>query len=471
MTNKLSKTDFLWYLDAPMHLWAKAHDALELGTQTPYEQHLIQQGVRVETLAREYIEKVLVPQHDDHAQVFWQPTYDDGRFEIRVDAMILDLESNLYDLYEIKSSTSVHTKHEYDLTFQVLLLEGIIPLRHVYLLHIDKTYQHDGDLAVERFFLAEEVSDKVEKRRADVDKWRQAAWVVAQMKVPHPDFACTNPKTCPCPSLCHPDLPDNPVYDLPYIGKKAIQLRERGVTAIDDIPPDFNLNNKQRKHVESVRTGKPLIENEAIEQSLADLRFPLYFLDYETFNPAVPLFPGYRPYEHIVFQYSLFVLGDCQSTPRHFDCLITEGGDPAPKIIPHLIRHLGDEGSVVVWNKTFEAHRNRDLAQQCPEYAEQLLGINKRLFDLMVIFKEGHYVHPDFHGSASLKAVLPVLCPDLRYDALPISNGEEAMLTWYRLQRGEVSSEQKPEIEAAMREYCKRDTFGMVAIWEKLRKL
>jgi hypothetical protein len=89
----------------------------------------------------------------------------------------------------------------------------------------------------------------------------------------------------------------------------------------------------------------------------------------------------------------------------------------------------------------------------------------------MRIFKDSHYVHPDFHGSASLKAVLPVLCPDLRYEGLTISNGEEAMLTWYWLQQGQVSPEDRAGTEAAMREYCKLDTYGMVAIWNHLNKL
>jgi hypothetical protein len=466
----LSKTDFLLFLDAPMHLWAKAHDALEKKTLTPYEQHLIQQGQQVESLARVYVEDVLAVQYD-HAQAFWQPSYDDGKYEIRADALILDQETQRYDLYEVKSSTSVHTEHEYDVTFQVMLLESLLNLRNVYILHIDKTYQQGDELDIARFFTLEEISEKVEKRRADVDQWRKDAWAVMQMEKPHPTFACTKPQTCPCPSLCHPDLPERPIYNIPYIGRKAAQLREMGVTAIEDIPPTFNLNIKQMKHVQSVKSGEAVIDLEAVHQSLSKLQFPLYFLDYETFNPALPLFSGYRPYEHIIFQYSLFVLQDSEALSRHADCLIIEGGDPAPKLVSHLINQIGEQGSVVVWNQTFEEGRNRDLAARCPEFAERLLGINERLFDLMKIFKDGHYVHPDFHGSASLKAVLPVLCPELNYEALAIRDGEEAMLTWYWLQQGEVPLEQREEIKAAMREYCKRDTYGMVAIWEELRKL
>ncbi len=468
--SKLSKTDFLLFLDAPMHLWAKAHDALEVTTPTDYEQHLIQQGQQVEALARDYIEGVLALQYT-HARVLWQPTFSNERFEIRADALILDVDTDLYDLYEIKSSTSVKPRHEYDLAFQVLLLDSLINLRHAYILHIDKTYQHAQELNPERFFTLEEISDRVDKRRADVDEWRQAAWAVAQMDQPQPGFACSKPRTCPCRSLCHPNLPAHPIYDLPYIGKKAAQLRAMGVSAIEDIPPAFNLNEKQKKHFQSVKTGKPLIDVDAIRDSLSALRFPVYFLDYETFNPAVPLYAGYRPYEHIVFQYSLYVLQDKEAVPQHIDCLITEAGDPVPKLVSHLLKHLGDEGSVVVWNQSFEAHRNQDLARHCSEFAEQLVGINERLFDLMLVFKDGHYVHPDFHGSASLKAVLPVLCPDLSYEGLTVGNGEEAMLTWYRLQQGQIPSEEREGIETAMREYCQRDTYGMVAIWDKLRKL
>lgn len=466
----LSKTDFLLFLDAPMHLWAKAHGKLEEKITTPYEQHLLQQGQQIEALARVYIETVLLPQYA-HAEVLWQPVYDDGRFQIRADALIFDINTGLYDLYEIKSSTTIHAEHKLDLTFQVLLLESSLKLRHAYLLHIDKTYQHRDALDLERFFITEEISQEVEKHRNDVDQWQHGALEVMEMPQPLPGFACTKPKTCPCPSLCHPGLPDHPIYDIPYIGRKARQLREIGVTDIKDIPATFNLSGKQQKHCQSVKSGQAIIDRDAIHSALAGLTFPLHFLDYETFNPAVPLFPGYHPYEHIVFQYSLFIIQDPDADPQYYDCLLTDGSDPAPVFIPNLLENIQDKGSVIVWNQSFEAHRNLDLAEHCPVYADRLMDINARLFDLMLVFKEGWYVHPDFHGSASLKSVLPVLCPNLHYDDLRISNGEEAMLTWIQIVEGKYPSEQRQEIETAMREYCKLDTFGMVAIWEKLRCL
>jgi hypothetical protein len=67
--------------------------------------------------------------------------------------------------------------------------------------------------------------------------------------------------------------------------------------------------------------------------------------------------------------------------------------------------------------------------------------------------------------------VLPVLCPKLSYDELDISNGEEAMMTWYWLQTADLSEEDLKQTRAAMREYCKLDTIAMLAILEKLKEI
>lgn len=466
----LSKSDFLLFLESPMHLWAKAHDALEQKPHTPYEQHLIQQGQAIEALARQYLEKDVLPRYN-HAQIFWQPSFNDGRFEIRADVLILDLDADAYDLYEIKSSTGVRPDHEYDITFQALLLESTLRLRHSHIVHIDNTYKLGESLDLTHFFSVEEVSDVVAKRRESVLQLREAALKITKMTAPDPAWACTRPKTCPCPELCHSNLPARPVYDLPRIGKKALELREMGITAVDEIPTTFPLNAIQTRHAQAIRTGEAVIDREAIRASLDELKFPLYFLDYETFNPAVPLFRGYQPYEHVVFQYSLHKLASPDTEVEHTECLILDKGEPAPKLVPQLLNDLGPTGSVIVWYKSAESGWNKGLAHHCPEHAERILEINDRIYDLMEIFSKGSYVHPDFHGSASLKAVLPVLCPELAYSDLEIANGEEAMLTWYRLQQAEVSPEEIVKIDANLRAYCRRDTWGMVAIWKYLRNL
>lgn len=464
----LTKSDFLRFLDAPMHLWAKAHDALEQKTATLLDQHIREQGQQVEALARQYFEDH-IQSHYAQAQLLWQFAYNDGRYEVRADGLVHDRAANAYDLYEIKSSTKVKTEHEYDLAFQALLLENTFKLRSIYVLHINRDYTLENELDLAQLFIIEEITAKIAKRREDVLKLREAAWQVQQMDTPLPEFACTNPNTCPCPSLCHPQLPAHPIYDLPRIGRKAAKLRSQGILDIRDIPSDFPLNAKQAQHVRVIRSGEAQVNKTAIRDWLSGLDYPLYFLDYETFGPALPLFPGYQPYEQIVFQYSLYTLAGPEAVPKHHACLITTYEDPEPPLVADLVRHLGAKGTVLVWYAPFEKGRNKELARHCPEQAEELQGINDRIQDLMLPFSSGWYIHPKFHGSASLKAVLPVLCPDLDYADLAIRDGQQAMLTWYRLQQDKHSPEEVSEIRKAMLDYCQRDTFGMVAIWKKLR--
>jgi len=101
--------------------------------------------------------------------------------------------------------------------------------------------------------------------------------------------------------------------------------------------------------------------------------------------------------------------------------------------VKQLTNHMGQLGPVIVWNKAFKAWKNLEMAERCPSYRETLENINDRIFDLMDIFSKGYFIQPNFHGSSSIKKVLPILVEDrdLSYEELPISKGDEALLTWY----------------------------------------
>jgi hypothetical protein len=467
---RLSKTAFLWYLDAPMHLWALAHNQIESKPLSSFSQYQIWNGNQVEALAHDYLESFILPTYAC-GELLWQLSCSDEQFEIRADALILDKNKKTYDLYEIKSATSVQKEHLYDVTFQALLLNNQFNLDNIFILYINKSYLKSATLDLKDFFITESVTFKVRDHWEDISQWREEAFAIMNRETPPTDLNCAKPKTCPCPELCHPQLPKYSVYNIPYIGKKAKELIDLGIRSVKEIPDQYPLNTTQIKHVLAHKIDQPLIDIQGIRNSLSKLEHPLYFLDYETFNPAIPLYPNYHPYEHIVFQYALYVMEKPGSEPQHFDCLISNQGDPAPIIIPHLLTHLGSKGNIIVWNKSFESHRNDDLAKHCPGYSKKLQEVNSRLFDLMLIFRNGYYIDKDFMGSASLKAVLPVICPELGYDDLAIRNGEEAMLTWFKLQNGEIPPEEHAEIIEDMKAYCRLDAYGMVAILSHLEDL
>jgi hypothetical protein len=465
----ITKTDFLTYLDAPRHLWALKHNKIEQDNVDVYLQHLLDQGYEVEELAIQYLKEYLMPQYGvDMDDVRIQPTFIDGPFEARTDILIKS--NGHWDMFEIKSSSKVKKEHIYDATFQYLVFNKGYDIEDVYILHLNKEYVRKGPISLLDLFSKENITKKVKKTRKEVLNLRSGAFMVSKEGCVENTLACINPKTCPCISVCHPNLPNYSIYDINRITNsesKVRQLESMGILDICDVPDDFKLSNKQRFQVEVAKSKKVYINREEIRDMFDDLEYPLYFLDYETFNPAIPLFDGYSPFDHITFQYSLHVLskdGDLE----HFEYLHTEKSDPIPHLLNSLKEHIKDEGSIIVWNKSFEGTRNKHMGKVYPEYEDFCEDMNDRLFDLMDIFRNQLYDDPKFKGSYSIKSVLPVLVPELSYESLDIRNGAMAMASWYDLV---FKEEKNKKVINDLLKYCELDTLAMVRVFDELRKI
>jgi hypothetical protein len=467
----ITKTDFKDYLSAPAHMWAAKKGKIEIGP-SPFAKHLMIQGQGIEKLAREFIQQHLLI--ESGADIRFEETFIDGNFQARADVIARYPELGILDIYEIKSANSVRKEDRYDATFQRLVAEGSVKIRDLYLVHLNKEYIRQGELDLEKFFLVVNMNDEIETLREEVRVARELAWEVSLEEDPGKVETCLNPKECPCPGICHPSLPEFPIYNLPYLSRdKKLDLRSQGIRSINQIPEDFPLSEGQALHAQAVKNGTPLIDHVGIREELDQLEYPLSFLDYETYNPGIPTFDGYHPWEHIVYQYSLHIQKDPDGELEHHELLLTGEGDPGPELLRRLAEVHPKTGSVIVWYKPFESSRNSEMAERYPEYKEFLLGINDRVYDLMEAFKKGDYVDPGFKGSASIKNVLPVLVPEFEgeYEKMEISHGEGAMLAWAGIQSGEIPPDQLEGVRKDMLAYCKLDTLAMVKIWEKLREI
>lgn len=460
----LTKSNFLTYLDAPMHLWADDNNKFEKSL-TVYEQHLLHEGYKVEKLAKEYLQNFV--HKNPQFKLIWQSTYNDKNYETKADAVLHNTKTNTYDIYEIKSSTSVDKTNLWDATFQYLVLNKHIKINKVHILHLNSEYTRFGALNIDSLFVAEDITDKVKELLQDVDIEREKALRVLNSENHFNIETCYNPKTCRCKSLCHKDQPIFSIFDIPNLTKKKKkQLLEMSITQAQDIPDNFKLSYKQQLVKQVAQTNEPIINHFAIQHELENLTFPLYFLDYETYNSAIPLHDGYHPQQQMVFQYSLHVLEDPDSELKHFEYLATDTNEPSLNLVKQLRNDIGNTGSVLVWNKTFEATRNKELAEIHPEFADFLTDINERMYDLADSIKEGFYVHPLFRGSWSIKNVLPVMVPNLSYKNLIVNKGDQAMITWWEMINNSDTSAN--ETAKDLLEYCKLDTLAMVEIYKKL---
>jgi len=466
----LTKSDFLLYLDAPLHLWAKRHDRIEK-PPSDFEIHIMNQGYQVEKLAKKYINSIII-NHSKNETLHWQQTYSHQNFTIRADALVYKPHMGSYDLYEIKSGTGVKRENYYDVAYQYLVLSEEHKMDRLFILHLNKEYVREGQLDISRLFIAEDVTQKALEFADQVKAVLPMAWDTAgsasMRGIPH----CYKPDDCPCPSLCHPHLPDYSIYDIPYIRKnKKIQLLEQGILDIKDVPADFPLNDKQRLIIKVARTNIEHIDSKAIQAEFQNFVYPLYFLDYETYLLAIPKFDGYHPQQQMVFQYSLHKMDSPDGEVIHREHLAVIKDDPSIPLLRQLRSDMGDTGTIFVWNKSFEMTRHKELAVIHPEYADFLLDLNERIYDLADFVKNGLYLHPHFKGSWSIKNVLPVMVPELSYEDLQIGAGDRAMTAWWEMVNGNLPAGEIEKMKEALLRYCELDTFAMVKIWQKIQNI
>lgn len=466
----ISKSDFLLYLDAPRHLWAAKHGRIE-GELSEFAQHIIDEGYEVEALARDYFDTVFLPENPS-CRLLWQKTFTDGPFYARLDALIYKQDSNTYDLYEIKSATNPDKKDQYDLAYQARILRDQIPVDNYYLFHLNKEYFYNGTVDLAQLFVADNLNDKVMALLPEIETARKMALMAVQALDPTDLDYCLSPRECPCPEICHPDLPEFSIYDIPRLhSKKKLQLAGMGILAARDIPMDFALNDKQRLVAEMARSNKEYIDPTSLKAEMDSLRFPLWFLDYETCISAIPRYPGYHPQQQIAFQYSLRRMDSHGESCHHTGHIAICQGDPSLSLLEHLSNDLVKIGTVIVWNKSFEMTINKNMADLHPEFAPFIEDLNSRIYDLGDIVNKGLYLHPGFKGSWSIKNVLPVMVPELRYSELEIHKGDQASMAWWRIIFDGCDEDEKLRLEEALWKYCELDTLAMVEIFNRFWQL
>lgn len=396
----------------------------------------------------------------------------------RVD-ILAPVEGGAWDLLEVKSSTSVKDVHRADLAFQTWVVRGAgVTVRRACLVRIDTSYVRQGPIEPERLFAIEDLTAEIEPLvdlvPSEVARQQRIVAEPAPPAVaigPH----CESPNPCPLIPVCWKGVSGPSVLDLARGGAKAWELFHQGVREVAAIPSGVELSELQRIQVEAARAGAARagaarVERAAIAEFLDRLVYPVHYLDFETFQVALPPFDGTRPWQQIPFQWSLHVVDAPGALPRAAAFLADGDGDPRPAFLASLRAALASHGSIVAFHDRFERQRLEEAAAAFPEHGDGIEALLPRFVDLLEPFARFDYYHPDQNGSASLKAVLPVL--GVRgYDHLEVQDGTAAAREYLRLRGGDVAPAERERIRRALLEYCGRDTEGMVEIVAALERL
>jgi hypothetical protein len=253
--------------------------------------------------------------------------------------------------------------------------------------------------------------------------------------------------------------------------KKKFELYNQETITLDQIDlDDVSLTPNQALQVQSEVEETSFVDIDQIRNFISNLNYPLYYLDFETISPAVPIYNNSRPYQQLVFQYSLHIQSSPGSEITHKEYLADPKQDPRIGFVEQLITECGTYGDIIVYNIGFEKGKLKDLIELFPQYSTQLTDIINRLKDLMIPFQQKWYYTPKMKGSYSIKYVLPALVPELSYNNLEIKEGETASNTFLSMANGTFKGNQE-ETRKQLLEYCKLDTLAMVKIIERLKSV
>ncbi len=391
---------------------------------------------------------------------------------------ILKKNGKTFEIYEVKSSTEISDIYIDDVSYQVYVLKKLgLNITKASIVHLNSNYTRHGDLKLDKLFIIDDVTDDAFSRQDKVNKIiNYISSVVDSYKEPNIDIDlyCTKPYDCPYFKYCTKNIEENNIFKLRGINNNTkFKLYKKGIYTYKDLL-NSEISDKYKEQIEyELYDKEDYINKEKVREFVSTLSYPLYFLDFETYQEAIPSYDNIRPYMQIPFQYSLHYYEKENSMLQHKEFLGEASTDPRRLLAESLVKDIPKGVCTLAYNMMFEKMVIKYLASIYPDLSNHLMDIFNNMHDLMVPFKNRYYYTKEMYGSYSIKYVLPALFPndpELDYHNLNlIHNGSEAMSMFANLSN--YSKEEQEEIRKCLLKYCELDTYAMVKIYQKIKKI
>jgi hypothetical protein len=399
-----------------------------------------------------------------HPGPIFEATFEHDGVLVRID-VLERLEDGGWAAAEVKSSTSVKDYHRGDLATQIWVMrEAGIALKGAAIRHINTSFvlTREGDYAglFSDADLLAELEDIIATRPALVAEARE----VLSDAEPGREMGdhCTSPFACEFAAYCSRGLPEGPEWPVTVLpnggGKRWL---ERGVTNLLDLAEE-DLGDKHARILAATRDGIPFHDAEGARKAMAGWGWPRAWLDFETVAPAIPRWVGTRPYQQIPFQFSLH-LERRGGRMTHHEFLSFDGSDPRRACAEALVENIPEGATIIAYNAAFERSVLRDLAKAFPDLAPRLEAMAEATVDLLPVARN-YWYHRDQRGSWSIKAVLPTIAAELDYGTLEVKDGGDAQAAWFEAVDPACDPLRREALEEALKAYCERDTWAMVAV-------
>ena len=414
---------------------------------------------------------------DEKPNVICEASFNyDGNF-CSVDILKNDLDG--VEIYEVKSSTEVKDIYIDDISYQVWVLKKCgLNVKKACIVYVNSHYIKNGAFDIENYFKIQDVSNDILEDNVleNVTKFKE---ILDNKREPSIDLSisCHTPYDCPYFHYCTRNLPSPNVFDVGCSVRFSSKLEKyyNNIVSYHDILNSGGFNDRAYEQMLfEINNLPPKINRESIRSFLDKITYPVYFLDFESYQASIPTIDGTKPYQQICFQYSLHYYLEGDGELFHKEFLSDDyDGNPMYGLCERLCQDIPKDSCVLVYNDSFEKTRLLEMANLFPKFRNHLLNIRDNIIDLFPIFKKHDYYVKEMGGSASIKKVLPALFPNdssLDYHNLEqVHKGDEASSAYLSLKN--LEDDERDELRHNMLKYCELDTFAMVKIYDKLKEI
>jgi len=429
------------------------------------------------------------------AEALFQPTFVNDGLMARADILYKEKDGS-FVIREVKSSSPPGSDdHIVDAAFQYRVITGAgVPVSRVELLLLNRDYVREGEMDPEQLFVTQDVTEKAIKLQSFISSVLAEAKEIDSLENP-PEVGLEDIRIANLSDdeVLHyrPDLrTEDSVLLMPKSGvgrKKNIALAAHlngskgsvaasGVdnAALDSIAEAGN-GKPKNGHPENTNklkaafriattTHAVICDSAKIAETISDIKFPVVFIDFETYLSALPPHDGCRPNDQIPFMVSMIRI-DSPDARAEVTTVVAEPdcGDPRKLIADAVLTGCRGAENLVAFNASFEKTVMRNLAKVLEQNDhDEMFSLVTRFKDIADPFRKGDFYHPEQYGKTSLKRVAGVLLKKKPYDGLEIVNGAGAAGVYLKALSGDTS--QWEQAKGQLIKYCDADVQCMVDV-------
>lgn len=486
------------------YAWLDLNKPEEKSPVDEFAQSLIESGHKVGELAKEYFSTdvdvtvlnqsgspdldKMIYETEKHLKLgtktIAEASFNFGGLFCSVDILVSNGDGT-YSIYEVKSSTNekptkkdpigVKEEHKLDAAYQKYVLDNCgVTIDKVYVVLLDRDYVRGKILELDKYFKICDITYDAELLQQYVaDKIAELRSVITMVDEPKTEFI-KNCNGCSYWSYCSKGIKSPSPFDIYNLDfSEKCKLYNEGVSFFDVPKYAKKIKTAALRQIEYYnRPNDAYIEKDRIKEFIDELIYPVYSLDFETYQAVIPEFEGIKTYEQVPFQYSLHIIespDEDVSDVKECHFLDLSGKDTRRAIAESLVKNIPYGAQVMAYHESTERNIVARLAAYCPDLSDHLLSFTYK--DPLKIFSGGSYYVKAMGKKFSLKSVAPALyLDDKEMDYLnlegDVKNGTQAMNAY--LKAKDLTEQEREQLRTDLEKYCALDTLAVVKLLKKL---